>query len=112
VVFDRSSRIVHNDGLVVNGLSPAAYAPPVKVFVAGASSDQAIAATHGTNGTGTGSLLLLLVALLIGLVGIAAAAMAAGRRRSSRVAQPSLNGDDPDLRTGRSDDSEPPHVRV
>jgi hypothetical protein len=110
VVFDRSSRIVHEDGLVVNGLSPAAYARPVKVFVAGSPSDKHTVPTRGSKAAGIGSLLPLLVAVLFGLVGIAAAAMAVGRRRS-RAAQTSLDAGN-SLRTGQSDDSEPLHVRV
>jgi hypothetical protein len=102
VVFDRSSRIVHGDGLVANGLSPAAYAPPVKVFVAGSPSDRAIAATHGKKATGAGWLWWLLGAVLFGLV-VIGAAMVVGRRRSRRVLQSSL---------GATDDSEPLSVRV
>jgi hypothetical protein len=111
VVFDRSSRIVHADGLVVNGLSPAAYAPPVKVFVAGSPSDRTIAATHRRKATGAGSLWWLLGAVLFGLV-VICAAMVVGRRRSRRVAQSSLGADHSYLRTGRSGDSEPLRARV
>jgi hypothetical protein len=86
VVFDRSSRIVHGDGLVVNGLSPAAYARPVKVFVAGSPSDRVIAATHGTTTTGAGWLWWLVGAMLFGLV-LIGRATAVGRRSPRTVRQ-------------------------
>jgi hypothetical protein len=102
VVFDRSSRIVHGDGLVVNGLPPAAYALPVKVFVAGSPSERAVATTHGKKASSAGWLWWLFGAALFGLV-VAAAAMVAGRRRSRRVVQPGL---------GPTDGTEPLRVRV
>ena len=111
VVFDRSSRIVQADGLVVNGLSPAAYALPVKVFVAGSPSDAAIASTRGTKPSGAGSSWWLVGAVLFGLAGVCAA-FVVGRRRSRRVAPSSVGADDSHLRTGPSDDSETPRVRV
>jgi hypothetical protein len=111
VVFDRSSRVVHQDGLVVNGLPPAAYAPPVKVFVAGTSSGTATAPTHDTKPSHTGWWLLLLLVVLLGLVAISAAVVVR-RRRSRRVAQPSLSADESDLRTGPQQDSEPLRVHV
>lgn len=111
-VFDRSSRIVRADGLVVNGLSPAAYAPPVKVFVFGLSSGTATASNHGTKAAGAGSWLLLLPAVLLGLVAISAAAVLVRRRRSRRVAHISVSAGESNLRTRAQQDSEPPRVHV